>query len=307
MTVPLRLVFCASPLDGRAVDPAFAGEAAAAVACGLPCDLLDFEALVDAGSPERAVRRVEASPAPVLAVYRGWMLRPATYAALYAALAARGVRLINDPAAYRHCHYLPEAYPVLAGHTPRTVWLRTGPDVRMDRIMEALAPFGAAPVVLKDFVKSRKHEWAEACFIPSAADAGAVERVVRRFVALQGEDLSEGLVFREYVPLAPLGRHPTSALPLSEEYRVFYLDGRPLYWSDYWETGTPSGPPPLERFDAVAAAVRSRFFTLDVAKRRDGGWLIIEPGDAQVAGLPDRADPLAFYGALRDATTRAAG
>ena len=45
--------------------------------------------------------------------------------------------------------------------------------------------------------------------------------------------------------------------------------------------------------------MRSRFFTMDVAKRRDGDWLIVELGDGQVAGLPEHADVDGFYKALR--------
>lgn len=51
--------------------------------------------------------------------------------------------------------------------------------------------------------------------------------------------------------------------------------------------------------------MRSRLFTLDVARQQDGDWLIIEPGDGQVTGLPERADPRAFYRALRDALVTA--
>ena len=82
---------------------------------------------------------------PCLAVYRGWMLKPAAYARLYEALAAKGMRLVNDPAAYVHCHHLPESYSVIQEWTPRSVWLKTEGEVDMDRIMELLRPFGAAP------------------------------------------------------------------------------------------------------------------------------------------------------------------
>jgi hypothetical protein len=44
--------------------------------------------------------------------------------------------------------------------------------------------------------------------------------------------------------------------------------------------------------------VQSRFFTMDVARRLDGAWMIIELGDGQVAGLPEQADAGAFYRAL---------
>ena len=50
----------------------------------------------------------------------------------------------------------------------------------------------------------------------------------------------------------------------------------------------------------MAGGVRSCFFTMDVARRRGGEWLIVELGDAQVAGLPDHADVDGFYKALRD-------
>ena len=49
--------------------------------------------------------------------------------------------------------------------------------------------------------------------------------------------------------------------------------------------------------------VRNRFFTMDVANRVDGGWMIVELGDAQVAGLPERADVGAFYRALAQRLT----
>jgi hypothetical protein len=50
------------------------------------------------------------------------MLTGDQYAALYGALLDRGYALVNDPAAYEEAHYLPLAYPALAGETPQTVW-----------------------------------------------------------------------------------------------------------------------------------------------------------------------------------------
>lgn len=97
------------------------------------------------------------------------------------------------------------------------------------------------------------------------------------------------MVFRAFVELEPLGFHPRSRMPLALEYRAFFLDGVPLYTAEYWETGEYGSepPPPGE----VARRIAGRFFTVDVARRKGGDWLIIELGDAQVAGLPERADP----------------
>ncbi len=293
----MLIVFCRDPLEPARPDRAFGAEIAAVERLGLPYVLLDHDALVRGDEPDRIVRRVPAHPESRLAAYRGWMVTPAQYRVLYEALIARGIRLINDPDQYRHGHYLPENYPVIEGRTPRSLWL-TG-DLGIDRIMDALAPFGGGSVIVKDYVKSRKHEWVEACFIPSAADRQAVERVVGRFLELQGEDLNEGLVFREFVEFEPIGIHPRSGMPLTEEYRTFWLDGAPIDWASYWDGGADRDRrPPIERFTEVAASVRSRFFTMDLARRRDGEWMIVEVGDGQVSGLPRESDAARFYEAL---------
>jgi hypothetical protein len=161
------------------------------------------------------------------------------YARFYQALATRGVLLVNTPDAYRHCHHLPESYSEIEGHTPRSVWLPVAGEIDRDEIMDLLCPFGDTPLVVKDYVKSQKHVWEEACFIPSASDRRAVERVVRWFLELQGADLAGGLVFREFVELEPLGRHPKSRMPLPLEYRLFFLDGRPLQCE--WQATAPHG------------------------------------------------------------------
>lgn len=298
------IVFCRDPLEPSSPDRAFAGEVDASERAGFPHVLADYDALVAGDDPARVARRIPEQAEPISAVYRGWMMTPAHYSRLYEALSARGLILLNDPEQFRHAHHLPENYPAIAGHTPLSVWL-TG-DLGIGRVMEALTPFGDGPVLVKDFVKSRKHEWHEACFIPSASDRGAVERVVGRFLELQGDDLAGGLVFREFVEFEPIGTHPRSGMPLTEEYRIFWLDGAPLFSSPYWEQGTyPGAGPPPDRFVEVAAAVRSRFFTMDVARRRGGEWMIVELGDGQVSGLPRESDADGLYASLsRGSETR---
>jgi hypothetical protein len=165
------LIYCADPLHPRQPDSAYQAEIAAAEAVGLAYGLMSYEALVDDGDAEASVQRIPTQSPPVTGIYRGWMLRPSQYARLYDALQARGIHFINDLTAYRHCHYLPEWYPQFEGYTPRSVWLAGGSELPMDTIQRALQPFGAQPVLVKDFVKSRKHEWDSACYIPSARGA----------------------------------------------------------------------------------------------------------------------------------------
>jgi hypothetical protein len=287
----MRLIYCSEPFSPARVDAAYEREAEAATGAGFEYGLVDFEALADERKPAGAVRRVKAASSPELAVYRGWMLRPGTYARLYGALAEKGLRLINTPEAYKHCHHFPESYPVIEGHTPTSVSVPADESFGVEKVMTMLAPFGDRAVILKDYVKSRKHEWDEACYIPSAADRESVERVVRRFLELQEGEINGGLVFREYVNFQPLGTHSKSGMPLTKEFRLFFLDGGLLHSLEYWEEGDYSGvSPPAGLFGDVAREVQSRFFTMDVAQRVDGEWMIIELGDGQVAGLPGNAD-----------------
>jgi hypothetical protein len=293
----MLFVLCRDPLEPARPDRSFQFEVAEIERLGSAYILVDHDALVRGDDVAQVVRRVSDQPEPVAAMYRGWMMTPPQYHVLYDALASRNIRLVNDPDQYRHCHYLPESYPIIERLTPRSVWI-TG-DLSIDRIMETLIPLGDQPVIIKDFVKSRKHEWADACFIPSAADRVAVERVVSRFLKLQGDDLNEGLVFREFVEFRPVGVHPKSGVPLTEEYRIFWLDAQPIFLSPYWEAGEYAGiSPPLELFAETAAAVKSRFFSMDVARRIDGTWFIVELGDGQVSGLPRIDDAGAFYEAI---------
>jgi ATP-grasp domain, R2K clade family 3 len=301
----MLMLYCADPLSRHRPDGAYAAEVTAAEALGIEYALLNFEALVDEEAPQRAVRAV---PEQVQegeerqGIYRGWMLRPGQYAQLYTALLERGVRLINDPDTYARTHLLPNWYGRIAEHTPRSVWLplQAGEAPDEEMLTRLLQTFGDHPLIVKDYVKSRKHEWAEACFIPSASDRQGVERVVRRFRELQGSDLEGGLVFREYVEYKPLGAHSRSGMPLTREYRIFWLDNTAVATMPYWEEGDyPDDGPPLSDLRELAVAVGSRFFTMDVAGRRaDDVWQVVELGDGQVAGLPERANINDFYAAV---------
>lgn len=301
----MLMLYCADPLSRRRPDGAYAADVAAAEALGIEYALLNFEALVDEEAPQRAVRAV---PEQVQegeerqGVYRGWMLRPDQYTQLYAALQQRGVRLVNDPKTYARTHLLPNWYDRIVEHTPRSVWLplQAGEALDEEKLTTLLQTFNDHPLIVKDYVKSHKHEWAEACFIPSASDRQGVERMVRRFLELQGSDLEGGLVFREYVEYKPLGTHSRSGMPLTREYRIFWLDNTAMATMPYWEEGHYSDDgPPLSDLRELAVAVGSRFFTMDVAQRRAGNvWQVVELGDGQVAGLPERADISAFYTAV---------
>jgi hypothetical protein len=150
LEIAMIVLFCLDPLDSSRPDSLYTGEASQ---LGTPFALIDHDAVVQ-GRFDLAVRGVPSQKVLICGVYRGWMMTAEQYAGLYQSLLARGIRLINDPASYRHCHHMPESYAAIAGETPRTVWLPTSGEIDIDRIMDLLRPFGDSPLVLKDYVKS---------------------------------------------------------------------------------------------------------------------------------------------------------
>ncbi len=296
----LLVLFPCMPFSPAEIDPDFASERDAARANGFATALIDHTRVVR-GDAVEAVRGVPSGHGA--AVYRGWMLRPEQYEALYAALEAKGVVLQSSPVAYRICHYLPESYPFIEGHTPASVWLPLDSSRSLERetLARLLAPFGDEALIVKDYVKSQKHYWKEACYIPSASDLDAVLLVARRFLELQDDELNVGLVFRKLVPFEIVGTHPKSGMPLAAEFRIFWKGGEVLLSHRYWgDLTTFDMELPLDELRRIAAGIPSPFFTMDVALLRTGGFTVVELGDGQVAGLPDQTLAPAFYSRMKE-------
>ena len=296
----MHILFCSEPFRRRKVDSFFERESAEAGRAGFDLGLVDFEALVESGRPFAGTGPL-AHPS-LNALYRGWMLRASDYEQLYSECAASGLRLINSPEQCVYCHHLPAGFSAIKAMTARTVWMEWADEGLDERILDAVTTFGDKAIIVKDYVKSEKHHWEEACFIPNASDRERVLTVTKRFLELRGGALEGGLVFREFLDLEPIGAHSASGMPQFREYRLFFLDQKVLACVPYWERQEPDCiDVPLEKFENVAEQVNSRFFTMDVALHRDGRWMIVELGDGQVAGLPEQLDPGQFYQKLWDA------
>lgn len=291
----MRIIFCSNPLENNKPDFGYEKEYSIAQACGFTVELFDFEELIYNDNLIKAIKKISHAEKEEIAIYRGWMLKPHYYEKFYEALKEKNIILINNPAQYIHCHYFPESYEIIRDFTPFSIWLKKE-ELNYERIYEEIKKFGTKPVIIKDFVKSFKERWEEACFIPDASDKDHVKKVMDRFLELQGDDLNGGLIFREFVKLEFLSLCSKSTMPLSKEFRMFILDGKPLLILNYWDEGDYGEVlPDLSNFLQVAEKIKSRFFSMDIAVKEGGEPVIIELGDGQVAGLPEKADIMDFY------------
>ncbi|MET9483911.1 ATP-grasp domain-containing protein [Streptomyces sp. NPDC006638] len=286
------LLYCADPLRaGRAarVDPVFAEEAAQAGAYGVTRALLDHDALL-AGDLPRALARVERGSGPYW--YRGWMMPATVYGTLERALAERGCALLTGAADFRRGHELPGWYEEFAALTPATRWLPRPPGTppTRDELAALAAPLGSGPGIVKDYVKSRKHEWDEACFVPELTDTARLSAVVDRFFALQDDTLAGGVVLRAYEPFVAGG-----------EARVWWVDGVPVLTTAHPDTPDRRPTPETAAVGRAVRALGSRFVTTDLALREDGVWRVVEVGDGQVSGLPTGTDATPLFAALAEA------
>lgn len=279
----MLLLLPSDPLRPRRVDEHFAAEATAARNAGVTVALVDHDALADPAEASRAAARVPDSGGT--AVYRGWMLHASQYAALARALAARGVTLRTSAEQYRQAHELPGWYHALAPVTPATEWTEGGTEAGFVLACQRLGP---GPAVLRDYVKSMKHYWHEAAYIPDVADSPAAWKVATRFRELRDEEFTGGFVLRRFERFN------------SAEARTWWINGACRLVTAHPDS--PGDPPPEDlNLSALEPLIRSLglpFVTADLARRDDGAWRLIELGDGQVSDRPATTEADSFLDAI---------
>jgi hypothetical protein len=212
------------------------------------------------------------------------MLASAQYAALTDALTAKGTTMRTSPAQYRQAHELPGWYPRASTAHPGAAW--TAGDAEQD-FHAACARLGPGPAVLRDYVKSMKHYWHEAAYIPDAAGHAAAWKVAARFRELREDEFTGGFVLRRYEQFT------------SAEARTWWAGGTCRLVTAHPDT--PGDLPPdidLEPFTPLIRSLGLAFVTADLALRADGTWRVIELGDGQVSDRPASTEPAVFLNAV---------
>ncbi|HEU5473741.1 MAG TPA: ATP-grasp domain-containing protein [Actinophytocola sp.] len=278
----MMLLVPADVLNPRRVDGHFAAEAEAARAAGLRVTVVDHDALGRPGGAGRGVERVTGGGP---AMYRGWMLRSEQYAAFAEALRERDVTLRTSAEQYARAHELPGWYPALSAVTPRSVWTV---GAGRDAFERACRQLGSGPAVLRDHVKSMKHYWAEAAFIPDLGDPDAAWAVASRFRLLRDEDMVGGFVLRRFERF------------VSAEVRTWWVDGVCRLVGPHPDTpqDMPVAEPNLDAIGPLIGGLGLPFVTADVVLSADGVWRLVELGDGQVSDRPGTIAPDTFIAML---------
>ena len=187
-------------------------------------------------------------------LYRGWMLDGAGYRAFVDAVQGAGAWVMTSPEAYLATHHLPRWAPLLADVTPETVCFTDLSD-----LSPQLEQLGWDGFFVKDFVKSLK---TGAGSVITRSDQ--IGELLERMAHFRGQ-IEGGVCVRRVEDLDP-----------ASEARFFVRAGQAF-------SADGAGVPELVRL--VAGRIPSPFFSVDIARRADGVWRVVEVGDGQVSDL----------------------
>ena len=243
----MYFLYPSDPLRTKRPDEFYAAELAAVRAAGFSTSVFSLEEF-QAGS------FTASPPLPAATIlYRGWMLSQPDYEALSSAILQSGAQPFTDTTTYLSTHHLPKWYPAIAEFTPETHIFPATADLATE-----LHSLDWPAYFIKDYVKSLKTSIGSLISTPQQAATVADE--MRRF--------------RGTIEGGFCVRRVESFLPETEQ-RYFVLDSVPH---------SASGPVP-SIVSACAQRIHSRFFSVDVVQREDGGLRVVEVGDGQVSDL----------------------
>jgi len=218
-------------------------------------------------------------------IYRGWMLSPEQYIALYDFLKNRDITLINTLEQYDCYHLFPVVYPEIKQYTPKILFFESEQPIDWDSVNNTFTRF-----MVKDYVKSVKgHNFP--VFFETPIKPEEMNRRITEFIELRGSLFTGGIVLKEYVELKKYG-------DTSNEYRAFYLRNELLSLSRNSNQADSCPLPPHEFIDKFKT-LQSQYYTVDFAELVDGTWIVLETGDGQVSGLSPGQWEFKYYDDMR--------
>jgi hypothetical protein len=288
-----NIIFPAYPDVPRKLNPYFQKEVDAAQSAGFGISVISDE---NAPGHLSITNRTADSY-----IYRGWLVKPAYYQEM-----AEGKPLLNSYQDYMSSYFLPNWYKNFTTEdTPESLIIYASDIVKngLEWVVQQVKDYfkSDAPLMMKDFLKSLKYEWYDACLIKDGSDAKEIMRITTNFFELRGRDFVGGLVYRKLLDLKRAGIHPKTRTPVPIEYRTFFLHQKPMVTISIWEKevgidyGAEGSPPPQDFLESIGKKIISPFVAVDLAKDVDNKWWMIEVNDGGAAGLPEHMDVKDFY------------
>lgn len=294
------ILFPSEPFILRQVDSSFAVEYNTAKLLGFDVFLFDHDEFVKDNIFKSNIISRDGNPTPIL--LRGWMLKEEQYKALYGQLLYLGYQLINGPTQYVNCHHFPEYYKHISEHTSKAWWSgpwsehpysKKGEETFWEPVRSMLGD-----IIIKDYVKSEKGN-PDLFILKRELTNDEFNERVQKFVEARGKLFNKGLVFKAVENLKKYEGQ-------TNEWRLFFLNKKLIISNQNSDTPVrvfaPSDDIMIE-MEKIAKLIDSNFFTIDIAQKEDGSWMILELGDGQVSGLPLAGDALSFYGNMRKILT----
>ena len=288
----MKVLFPSEAFSPKEVDSSFKSEYEAAKLVGFTPYLFDHDEFVRNGNFKTNLGPTSSTEDNIL-LLRGWMLKEEQYKSLYDKLHGYGYNLGNTPEQYLNCHHFPESYKHINEHTSKVWWSNTwsehpyanGEEMFWEPVRRMLGD-----IIIKDYVKSEKGN-PDLFILNKELTNEEFSSRVERFIEARGKLFNKGLVFKSVEKLKKYQEQ-------TNEWRMFFLNHKLVICnqnSDNPVSVTAPSSQTIELFESLAKNIESNFFTMDIAEKEDGSWMILELGDGQVSGLPLMSDAIGFY------------
>ena len=282
-----KILFPCNPSNPKEVDYEFKSEYSIANTLGIESFFYDHDLL----AAEDKIKLYGLKDEVSIVILRGWMLTPSQYEKLFNSLAKKNYHLYTNPVAYIQLHYLKNSYKYIESYTAKTLF---SDKFDKETLGEMFDQFENG-IVLKDYVKSEKHI-PGLFIIPKETTHEQLEDVVKRFIEARGKLFNEGVAFRDFIDLKKYDGEVN-------EWRTFIFKDKivALEQNSNINTNTNNLSSPSREWVLYVSrrlSLLSTFYTIDLAEKADGSWMVVETGDGQVSGLAPHQSPLGLYNAF---------
>lgn len=203
-------------------------------------------------------------------------------------LATKNCKLINTYNQHLYVADMQNWYRDLQKYTPQT-WFT---------LAEYLASDYEGPVVLKGATNSRRELWKTHMFANNKDEARQV------YFRLMDDSLirTQTVCIRKYEPLVEYCKNVVD-MPIVKEFRFFVLNQQIISAGFYWSNFEEEAGFPMAEAEVPSGFItrivrkignRNNFYTVDVAQKLNGDWIVIELNDGCMSGV-NSINPESLY------------